>query len=721
MLQESLSQLLAQRFAAAIATLPGAPAEADPLIRPAQDARFGDYQCNAAMGLAKLLGLKPREVAERIIAAVALQDIAGPLEIAGPGFINIRLKTEFLAASLGDADHARLQPPRAVSALPHTGGCRPSITTYAPAGGDRLGIGTTAQPQRVIVDYSSPNIAKEMHVGHIRSTILGDVLVRVLAFQGHEVVRQNHVGDWGTQMGMVILGIWHVYRLRHTPAATSNAAMLACFEAGLCAVDAKAEPRARLAYLENLAREMSAALHDPAAQPPWPAWLSDFEAGRTSTRPELPLLTAAYRFVNAVEDAPEAASIAVSDPGRSRDIPLARLSNHVVAEMLHAEHAEELHAWRIARDVSISHAQSMYDRLGVLLRPEDACGESFYHERLPAVVAGLRERLPPRDKNAPADGPYAELRSDRGATCVFFYDAAHQPRFKGPTGDELPLLVQKSDGAFLYATTDLAAVRYRVDELQAQRIIYITDARQVQHFQQFFAAARAAGWAPAAVSLEHVTFGSVLGEDRKPLKTRSGRNVTLRDLLDEAEERALALVRQRAAENPEGPRLSEAEQQHIARVVGVAAVKYADLKNDRKTDYLFSWDKMLALQGNTAPYLLYAYTRLRSILREAADRGSPLAPTAALLLDHAAERALALRVLRLRETLTIVAQDLTPHVLCTYLYDLASDLTQFYEACPVLKAPSDAIRASRLRLCDLAARTLRLGLNFLGIEPLERM
>lgn len=705
---ESLLELLKSRFSTAIGDILNQPAErVDPVVRPSAEARFGDYQCNAAMSLARAAGCKPRELAERIVAGVRLEDVAGPPEIAGPGFINVRFRDAYLAAR--------------VAGIPAAGSL------------DRLDIPPRVRPQRVIVDYSSPNIAKQMHVGHIRSTIIGDVFARVLAFLGDDVIRQNHVGDWGTQMGMVILGIWHVFRLDAEERVTDAAALVRHFEDAAAAVGANAEPGARRTRLAALAEEMSQALSKERSGR-WGAWLGEFEAGRTRIAPTLDVLTSAYRFVNAVEDAPESGGIGVADPLRSRPVPLARLSNHIVAEMLHARHAEELHAWRIAREVSLRETQHMYDRLGVLLRPEDVCGESFYHDRLEGTVAELRSRLTERDASRPASAPYGVVRDDQGAVCVFLYDETHQPLFKNPEGEPLPLLIRKSDGAFLYATTDLAAVRYRIEELGARRLIYVTDARQVQHFRQFFAAARAVGWACHEVSLEHVTFGSVMGEDRRPLKTRSGSTIRLSELLDEAEERVAAVIRERqSALEATAPALPEEELRTLARAIGVAAVKYADLKNDRNSDYVFSWDKMVALQGNTAPYLLYAYARLRSILREAGADAEPdalyasdatpaaSAGAAPVRLDHSTERALALRLLRFREALAVVAADLSPHVLCTYVYDLSADLTQFYEACPVLKAPDAATRRSRLRLCDLAARTLRLALELLGIRAIERI
>ncbi|MBK8913435.1 MAG: arginine--tRNA ligase [Phycisphaerales bacterium] len=696
---ESLLELLRGRFSAAIGDILNQPAEQiDPIVRPSADSRFGDYQCNAAMSLARAAGCKPRELAERIAARVRLDDVAEAPEIAGPGFINVRLRDDWLASRIGG--------------IPQAGAA------------DRLDIPPRARVQRVIVDYSSPNIAKQMHVGHIRSTIIGDVIARVLAFLGDDVIRQNHVGDWGTQMGMVILGIWHVFRLETGGRCADAAALVGHFAAAAAEVGAGADPAARRARLVALGEEMSQALSTERSAE-WGKWLGEFEAGRTRIAATLEVLTSAYRFVNAVEDAPESAEIGVRDPLRSRPVPLARLSNHIVAEMLHARHEEELHAWRIAREVSLRETQSMYERLGVLLRPEDVCGESFFHDRLEATVAELRGRLIERDRSQPAAAPYGVVRDDHGAVCVFLYDEKHEPQFRNPDGEALPLLIRKSDGAFLYATTDLAAVRYRIEELGARRLIYVTDARQVQHFRQFFAAARAVGWACHEVSLEHVTFGSVMGEDRRPLKTRSGATIRLSELLDEAEERVAAVIRDR--QSAVGAEAADAEVRSLARAIGVAAVKYADLKNDRNSDYVFSWDKMVALQGNTAPYLLYAYARLRSILREAAADGGPQhrdaasASAAEIVLGHTAERALALRLLRFREALAVVAADLTPHVLCSYVYDLSSDLTQFYEACPVLKAPDARTRDSRLRLCDLTARTLKLGLELLGIQPIERI
>ncbi len=685
MTNESLIELLRRHFRDAIAEITGKrAADVDAMIRPAGDPKFGDYQCNVAMSLAKELRAKPREVAERIVAAVQprLGSLVEPLEIAGPGFINIRLKATALADYLGEIPRPPEEPSEATpSHVPVS----PASTTFA----DRLRIAPVAQPQRIVVEYSQPNIAKQMHVGHLRSTIIGDVFARVLAFEGHDVIRQNHIGDWGTQFGMLIR--W--YREHPLPTPQTHADVLEAIE-------------------------------------------GDYRAAQ-------------QRF--------------------DEDPKFADEARRAVAELQGGDPpTREL--WRQMCAVSQEAMNELYKRLGVLLRPEDVRGESFYNDQLPDIIRELREELPPRVAAAPREelppsvasaprgrrdelgegsanakpAPWAEVRDDQGAVCVFIWDEKGEPRFKSPEGQPLPLIIQKSDGAYLYATTDLAAIRFRLRDLRfssgvgADRVIYVTDARQKLHFEMFLAVARAAGWVQPRHRIDHVTFGSVLGEDRRPLKTRAGGTVKLRELLDEAENRARALIEERARTKqaePDDAQLDEqqapaetpadsAEVAEVARRVGIAAVKYADLRNDRRTDYIFSWDKMLALTGNTAPYMMYAYARIRSIYRKAAERiGSPdvYAPGVRLTLIEPAELALGLRLARLRETIDVVAADLEPHVLCTYLYELAGDFMRFYETCPVLRAPDDATRLSRLRLCDLTARTLKLGLWLLGIETIERM
>lgn len=619
----SLLALLRERFAKAISTVVGSivgPENA--AVRVSADPKFGDYQCNAAMGLARSLKANPRQLAEKIAAAAAplLADVIEPLEIAGPGFINIRLRDSFLAARLN------------------------GIGPAPAAGEDRFGIAPVATPQTVVVDYSSPNIAKQMHVGHLRSTIIGDALARVLAFDGHTVIRQNHVGDWGTQFGMLI---------RHYSAA------------------------------------------------PFP------QAGDHDT--VLSAIEDDYRTANAqFKEDPAYADAARLAVGR-----------------LQSGDAAAREVWRRVCEASAAAFRDIYARLAVLLTDADIRGESFYNDRLAPTVALLRKTLPPRAAGAAAAGPWAEVREDEGAVCVFMYGRDGKPLFKGAEEAALPLIIQKKDGAFLYASTDLAGIRFRVDELHATRVLYVVGAPTRLHLEMVFAAARLAGWLDHDVSLEHVSFGQVLGDDGKLLRTRSGGAVKLRELLDEAESRAAALLEKKlAAESTEyRATFSMDEKRMIARRVGIGAVKYFDLARDRNADYVFDWDTILAMQGNTAPYMLYAYTRVRSIARKAAERSASggAAPAAPIAIAQPAERALALRLVRLHEVIDAVAADLLPHVLCTFLYDLAGDLNRFYEACPVLDAQVAATRSSRLQLCELAGRALRLGLHLLGIDVVERM
>jgi arginyl-tRNA synthetase len=561
-------------FRAAIRAVTGL--EADPLITPATNDRFGDYQSNAAMGLAKQAAASsggksnPRELAQRIVQHLDLGPMVSEVSIAGPGFINVRLSPTWLAAQL-----------------------------TAVAGDPRLGVEPAAAPLRVVIDYSGPNIAKQMHVGHLRSTVIGDALSRVIEFFGHEVIRQNHLGDWGTQFGMLIA------RLR---------------EIGL-------DTGAHIADLETFYREAKERFDsDPAFQD---------EARRTVVR-------------------------------------------------LQRGEPEELAAWERIVEETRRHYQPLYERLGVLLRREHECGESFYNPLLPQAVADLR------DKGIAVES--------EGAVVVFVQ------------GYDTPLIIEKSGGGYLYATTDLAAIRYRTTQLGARRIIYTHDVRQSQHFAMVFAVARRAGWADG-VDLEYAPFGAMLGEDGRPFKTRSGDTVKLKDLLDEAEERAFQLV---SSKNPDLP---EDQRRAIARAAGIGAVKYADLAKDRVGDYVFSWDRMLSLDGNTAPYMQYACARIRSIIRKAGgDTGDP----AAITLDTPHEQMLARQILRLGEVLAVVERELKPHHLCGWLYDLATRFSAFYENCPVL-ASDERVRAGRLALCHLTSRALELGLDLLGIEHPEQM
>jgi arginyl-tRNA synthetase len=597
---KNLQQTIHERFLDAFRRMPGPDvADADPMIRRSTDPRFGDFQSNCAMGLAKRIGAKPRDVAERIKAALSIDDICDEPEIAGPGFINLRLRREFMAQQL-----ERISP-----------------------GDDRLTIGPVTPAQTVVVDYSSPNIAKQMHVGHLRSTIIGDVISRVIVFQGHRVIRQNHLGDWGLPLAMLVTR-WKDVKEEEKPA----------------------DPAALLEFLEGLYRQANEEIE---------------------TNPEFE-----------------------------------KQAREILYDIQHGR-GEARRYWQEIKHASMTSAYEMYRRLDVLLTEADEYGESAYRDALADTVKELED--------------IGAVEESEGARCIFMEG------FRTREDTPLPLIIQKTDGSFLYATTDLAAMRYRIRELKADRIIYVTDARQKLHFEMVFAAAAKAGWllsGDRTVSLEHVTFGSVLGEDGKPLKTRSGENVKLKDLLDEAVQRGADLAVQNENDPARARGLGEDEIRRIGEAVGIGAVKYADLSQNRTTDYVFSWSKMLAMDGNTAPYLMYAYARIRSIYRKGIEAGHIDADSIAAAnvdLSEPAERELALQILQLADVVDQVARELKPNVLTAYLYDLATAFMRFYETCPVLKAGSESMRNARLRLCDLTASALRLGLELLGIRPLERM
>ncbi len=567
-------RLIEDRLREAVrAVVPDADA-AGVLVRPCPDPKFGDYQSSALLGLAKVRRLNPRQLAADVLARLDVRDWCEPVEVAGAGFLNFRLKLSALIESLQSA-----------------------------ARGAHLFFAKAAPPRTIVVDFSSPNAAKAMHVGHIRSTILGDSLARLFRLLGHRVITDNHLGDWGTQFGMLLVG----WKRERDPAALQADA---------------------LAEMERLYRKISAECREN------PATLEQ-------ARQEL--------------------------------------------VKLQGGDDENLRLWREMVALSRAQFDAVYRRLGVTF--DHTLGESFYNPRLAGIVEDLLAR--------------GLARESEGAIAVFFDDL---PLLKGQ-----PALVRKSDGGFNYTTTDLATLAHRLETWRPDEIVYVTDGRQQLHFQQLFASFRR--WQPEAqVKLAHVWFGSILGPDGKPFKTRSGDTVKLADLLDEAEERARQVV---AEKNPE---LSEAERREIARVVGLGAVKYADLLPNRQSDYVFSWDKMLALNGNTAPYLQYAYTRVRSIFRKAGAR----APDAGLALGAPEEIALAKHLLNFGWVLEAAGAEYRPNFLCNYLYELAGHFTRFYETCPVLKAEEPS-RATRLLLCDLTARVLRQGLDVLGIETLERM
>lgn len=564
--QEIFSQKLAEALTAA-----GLPQAGS--VTPATDSRFGDYQSNAALVLAKQLGENPRTLAQKILDSYDLWDLCEPPTIAGAGFINFTLRPEAVATK-----------------------------TAALLRDERLGVAKAATPKRIVIDFGSPNVAKPMHVGHIRSTVLGDALARIASFVGHEVIRDNHIGDWGTQFGMVIYGWKHL-------------------------LDRVALERDPIAELVRIYKETNAqATNDPKV--------------REAVKEELVKLQA-------------------GDP-------------------------ENFSIWKETVDLSMKEFERAYEVLDI--HYDIQRGESFYNDRLPQVV----ERL--------LKAGIAEV--SEGAVCVFFPDI--------PELGDKPAIIRKSDGGFNYTTTDIATVDYRVQDLKADTVWLVVGAPQILHFKQIIAIARREGY---TADFRHVTFGSILGENRKLMKTRSGENVPLRDLLDDAVQRARKIIEEK------NPDLSESEKVDIAQKVGIGAVKYYDLSQYRMTDYIFSWDRMLSFQGNTAPYLQNAYVRIRSIFRKA---GEEFVAPAQIALAAPEERNLALKLSQFAEAVPAVLNDFRPNILANYLYELANSFHAFYEACPVLKSEEPA-RSSRLALCELTERTLRQGLELLGIKVPEKM
>ena len=575
-IQALLSEKVSQALIAA-----GASADCEPQVRQSAKVQFGDYQANGVMAVAKKLGMAPRQLAEQVLSHLDLSGIANKVEIAGPGFINIFLDPAFLAENVSSALKS-----------------------------ERLGV-AQPQAQTVVVDYSAPNVAKEMHVGHLRSTIIGDAAVRTLEFLGHKVIRANHVGDWGTQFGMLI------------------------------------------AYLEKQQQENAGEMA-----------LADLEGF--------------YREAKKHYDEDEAFA--------------ARARSYVVKLQGGDEYFREM--WRKLVDITMSQNQLTYNRLNVTLTRDDVMGESLYNPMLPGIVADLK-----------AKGLAVE---SEGATVVFLDE------YKNKEGEPMGVIIQKKDGGYLYTTTDIACAKYRYENLHADRVLYYIDSRQHQHLMQAWTIVRKAGYVPDSVPLEHHMFGMMLGKDGKPFKTRAGGTVKLADLLDEALERARRLVAEKTPDMPAD------ELEKLANAVGIGAVKYADLSKNRTTDYIFDWDNMLAFEGNTAPYMQYAYTRVLSVFRKADTDESALA-AAPVVITEEREAQLAARLLQFEETLTVVVREGTPHVMCSYLYDRAGLFSGFYEHCPILSAESEETRNSRLKLALLTAKTLKLGLDTLGIETVERM
>nr|WP_216599538.1 arginine--tRNA ligase [Vibrio sp. 03-59-1] len=559
----------------------GAPAGSPAAVRQSAKPQFGDYQANGVMGVAKRLGTNPREFAQKVLDVLDLDGIASKVEIAGPGFLNIFLDEAFLAK-------------QAEAALAD----------------ERLGVQLEAT-QTIVADYSAPNVAKEMHVGHLRSTIIGDAVVRTLEFLGHNVIRANHIGDWGTQFGMLIANLERVQQ----------------------------------------------------------------ESGEVSM--ELADLEAFYRESKKLYDEDEAFAL--------------KARGYVVKLQSGDEYCAEM--WKKLVDVTMIQNQRNYDRLNVSLTQDDVMGESKYNHMLAPIVNDLVEK---------------GLAVDSDGANVVYLD-----KYKNKDGEAMGVIIQKRDGGFLYTTTDIACAKYRYETLGADRVLYFIDSRQHQHLMQAWDIVRMAEYVPEEVTLEHHAFGMMLGKDGRPFKTRAGGTVRLADLLDEAEERAQKLIE---SKNPD---LASEEKANIANTVAMAAVKYADLSKHRTTDYIFDWDNMLAFEGNTAPYMQYAYARVASIFAKAGLSMDSL--SGEILAKEDKEKALIAKLLQFEEAVQSVAREGQPHIMCSYLFELAGQFSSFYEACPILIAEDEAVKQSRLKLSALTAKTIKQGLSLLGINTLDRM
>ena len=584
----TISNVLENKFRKAFNEL-GIASETPVLLVEATRPEFGDFQMNGAMGAAKILKLNPRELASRIVATVKLDDIVTKLEIAGPGFINITLDNKYLGsfvASLNSSNHY------GVSYLYHTA-------------------------ETVVVDLSSPNLAKEMHVGHLRSTVIGDALARVFAYMGDTVIRQNHVGDWGTQFGMLI------------------------------------------AYMKE----------------------QDFLSHNSNNETNFSVRDLEQFYRNSKQKFDEDAEFA----NKAREYVVKLQSWRKGYESVYKD-------WSTFRDESLRHCQEIYDLLGVPLTKDNAIGESFYETKLSDIIKVLEDKKLITDSN--------------GAKCVFFALG----ELSG--GEETPFIVQKQDGGYLYATTDLAAISYRVGNLKATRIVYVVDARQSFHFKQLFLVGKKAGFANLDTKLEHTPFGTMMNEDGKPFKTRDGGTVRLIDLIGEAKLRAKKVVEDRNKE------WSEPDKNELANILAIDSIKYSDLSKNRNSDYVFSFDKMLAFDGNTAPYLLYAYSRIQSILKKAEVTDCRKYQ---ININEAAEHRLGLHIAKFADSVDITAKEAYPHYMCQYLYNLAGLFMQFYEVCPILKSENQATKESRLAIANLTAEILKTGLNLLGITTIDRM
>jgi arginyl-tRNA synthetase len=676
---------LRDRFAAPLRAL--VDGEIDSLldmIKPSQDAKFGDYQANCAMPLGKRLGQQPREVAQQIVDAIDIADFCKPPEIAGPGFINLTIRDDWLEAQLNSA-----------------------------VNDERIGVPVSHAPKTFVIDYSAPNVAKPMHVGHIRSSVIGDALCRTLRFLGHQVIGDNHIGDWGTQFGMIIYGFKNFV---DQPAYEQNAVgeLARLYRLVNQLVDYQ-RSRTTLPRIEERIEKIEQQIAELNAAPPSGDKKEEKKSAKALRKLESQLsdargeLAETQKRISAVEDDASLAALAQ----KHADIAEASLAE---TASLHAGDETNRELWEQFLPACLEDIDRIYRRLGIQF--DHTLGESFYQDRLAPVVADLRDK--------------GIARESDGAVCVFF------------DGQDVPMIVQKKDGAFLYATTDLATIQYRGEKWSPDAILYVVDHRQSLHFEHLFETAMK--WGFADTQFVHVKFGTVLGDDGRPFKTRSGDTVGLDGLLDEAVRKAHTVVSENDDARPE-PELSESDREDIADVVGIAALKYADLSQNRESDYVFSYDKMLALNGNTAAYMQYAYARILNIFardkvavpaigqfgaaiamklqlekssgndnREESEQANIRIQT-----EHRLERALGIALLQFAEALAMCASDLRPNHLTGYLYELAEKFSNFYVGCWVLKADSKEKKRSRIALCKLTAHTLKTGLSLLGIDVVEKM
>lgn len=647
---------LRSRFANALAPLTAEPESYVSMIRPTQDPKFGDFQANMAMPLKSVVGKPPREIAEEIVSRLEISDICEPPEIAGPGFINLRVRDERLAE-----ETAKL------------------------TGDDRLGVPHVATPRTVVIDFSAPNVAKPMHVGHLRSTVIGAALVRIHRFLGHRVIGDNHIGDWGTQFGMILFGYKNL--LDEQALQKDEVGELARLYRLVNQLSDYHAVTAEIPQIENriVAKEEEIQGAEVSADS------KDKEGKKRAGKLRNELDSLREELKGAVA---KRASVE-SDPALralAEQFPTIGVDARRETAKLHAGDIENTRLWSQFLPACLEALNRVYSRLDVEF--DEALGESYYQPMLAEVVSDLEAK--------------GLATQSEGATCVF------------NEGFRSPFIVRKGDGAFLYATTDLATIKYRIETWKADRILYVVDKRQSEHFDQLFATAQR--WGYGDVEFKHVSFGTILGDDKRPFKTRSGDTVGLESLLDEAVERAYRIVSEGDDAKADGPELSEVERRQIAEIVGLGGIKYADLKHNRESDYVFSWDKMLSTTGDTATYMQYAYARVNGIARRGGvDLTSLRQSQTPIILVKAEERALALQLNRFGEIVDAVARDNRPNILTEYLFTLAGTFSGFFEHCPVLKAESDELRASRLVLCDLTARTIRQGLDLLGIKVSERM